>query len=429
MKKIGVALFGMGTVGTGVARLLLESADHLAARSGFRFELRHVVVRDLELRRGLTLPPGIMTRDPERVFDDDAVHIGIEVMGGIEHAATTIRRLIDSGKEIVTANKALLCDQGPELVDYAWSRGRSIAFEAAAAGGIPIVSALRRSLTGNVVHRIEGILNGTSNFILSRMTEEDCSYGEALLQAQAMGYAEADPTFDVDGTDAAQKLAILVLLAFGARVPLESIHRKGIDSLERADLAYAADLGYTIKLLADATLVNEALQLSVRPTLIPLGRPLAAVGGALNAVLVEGDPVGPLCFTGAGAGSGPTASAIVADVIETAIGSIRLGPPPLIDRKDLAPLISSPDDEVRRYYLRFKVDDRPHAFADIAHVLGNHGISLASIVQKEVRGINAPVPVIVVTHETSLKALRAAESELDGLDTIHPPLVRIPIVD
>ena len=433
-----IAILGLGTVGTGVAKILLQQADRIARRAGRPIEIRRVLVKDLSKRRGVELPAGMITDRVEEIIADREIDVAVQLIGGVNPAREIMRGLIDSGKDVVTANKALLCAHGDELFRFARERGRTIAFEASVAGGIPIIAAIGQSMAANQIVAIEAILNGTSNYILTQMRSENRTYEEALSQAQALGYAEADPTMDVDGTDAAQKLVILAQLAFGTRVSLSEFPRKGIDSLELADLVYANELGYTVKLLAVARLTSGRLEMHVQPTLVRHDRPIAKTDGAFNMIAVEGDAVGKTWYSGAGAGQMPTASAVVADIIDVAIGRAALTFPRLDLWRDRDPLPIHPADEIRnRYYLRFNMEDRPHAFAEIADILGRHEISLASIIQHEApepdeddpAPLQPNVPVVVMTHRTTEGRLRAAEQTLRELSTLRPPIVRMAVAD
>ena len=320
MDTAKVAIVGLGTVGVGVARLLLEHGEGIARRASKRLELACVVDADLKRPRNFTLPPGILTNDLARVTDDPEIVAVVELVGGHDASRDIVLKLLESGKDVITANKALLAEHGPELFDRARTLGRSIAFEAAVGGGIPIISALTEGLAANQIESIHSILNGTSNFILGQMEEADTDYASALAEAQQRGYAEANPTLDVNGSDAAQKLAILAHIAFGARTNWRDVPRTGIDVVDVTDIRYAKELGYSIKLLAVAELVPEGLELHVSPTLVRHGTPLAEVRGAYNAIRVVGDAVGRVFFHGLGAGQMPTASAVVADLIGTVIG-------------------------------------------------------------------------------------------------------------
>lgn len=320
METAKVAIVGLGTIGSGVARLLLESGERIARHAGKRIELARVIDKDLGRKRNVTLPDGLISDDLSLVTADPEVVVVAQLIGGVEPARSIMIELLESGKDVVTANKALLAEHGPELFDRARQLGRSIAFEASVAGGIPIIAVIGQCLCANQIKSIHAILNGTSNFILTQMEEHDTDYATAVAEAQRLGYAEADPSMDVDGSDAAQKLSILAHLAFGARINWRNIPRIGIDTVKMADLRYAGELGYAVKLLAVADLVPEGLELHVSPTLVQHGTPLAEVRGAYNAIRVMGEPVGPVFFRGLGAGQNPTASAVVADLIDTVVG-------------------------------------------------------------------------------------------------------------
>jgi homoserine dehydrogenase len=433
MTPLRVALLGLGNVGAGVARLLLDQSERIARRAGRPIELRTVIVRDLRKTRSVKLPPGIVSNDYQRVVEDREIDVAIELMGGVDPTFEIFQALLESGKDVVTANKAVLCERGDSLFARAQSLGRTIAFEGAVAGGIPIVACINQSMTANQITGIEAILNGTSNFILTEMLARDRPYQEILAEAQRLGYAEADPTMDVDGTDAAQKLGLLVQLAFGTKVPLSAFTREGIDSLEQADLKYAAELGYTVKLLAVAKLIGGQLEMHVQPTLVHRERPLAQCSGAFNMIALDGDAVGKTVYSGAGAGQMATASAVVADLIDVATGRAALTFPRIGVWKDREPFpVQHPDDVASRYYLRFNVIDRPHVFADIADILGRNNISLASIIQHEApenQTTESIVPLVVMTHRTSYGRLLAADRELDRLDSLRPPWIRMPVAD
>ncbi len=428
-----VALIGMGTVGTGVARILTDQAERIARRAGRSVEIRRVVVQNPEKQRGVSLPADMITDNPEAVYADKEIDVALHVVGGIEPARTIMLKLLESGKDVVTANKALLCEHGDEIFRRARELGRTVAFEAAVAGGIPIIAAIGQSMAANQITSIQAILNGTSNFILTEMHEKGRPYADVLAEAQQLGYAEADPTLDVDGTDAAQKLVLLSQLAFGTKVPVTAFHRQGIDKLELVDLRNAAELGYRVKLLATARLVGGQLEMHVQPTFVRQDRPLAKTSGAFNMVELTGDAVGRLWYSGAGAGEMPTASAVVADVIDLAVGRAQ----PTFMRLDIwrehPPLPLLPATDVRRrFYLRYNVEDRPHVLADIADILGRHNISIASVIQKEAQSATAPgghvtVPLVIMTHESTEGAMRDADAELDQLKSIRLPRVRIPV--
>ena len=432
MQKTKVAIVGMGNVGSGVARLLLDFGDRTARHAGRTLWLEQVVVRDTSKVRDVELPKGILSDDLTRITGDPEIKVVAHLVGGLEPARTIMIKLLESGKDVVTANKALLAEHGPELFDLARELGRSISFEASVAGGIPIIANIRQCLTSNQVTALDAILNGTSNFILTQMEERGWTYAQAVAEAQKLGYAEADPTLDVDGSDAAQKLAILAHLAFGARVHWSEIPRQGIDRLESADLNYARELGYRVKLLAVAQLVADGLELHVSPTLVRLGTPLAEVRRAYNAISVVGDAVGRVFLHGQGAGQMPTASAVVADMIDTVVGRAALTFRILrLWSQEHARV--APRDHARvpgRFYLRFDVEDRPGVMADITGVLGRHGISIASVIQHEASEPDKPVvPLVIMTHQTTEGASRDAVAEIDRLACVRSGSVRMRVRD
>ncbi len=433
MQKSKVALVGMGTVGSGVARLLLDHGDRTARHAGHTLWLEKAVVRDLKKARAADIPEGVLSDDLTSITSDPEIQVVAQLIGGLEPARTIMIQLMESGKDIVTANKALLAEHGPELFDRARELGRSIAFEASVAGGIPIIANISQCLSANQITSLRGILNGTSNFIVSQMEEQNASYDDAVAEAQRLGYAEADPTMDVDGTDAAQKLAILAHLAFGARVHWADIPRVGIDSLQRADIKYAAQLGYRVKLLAVARLLEEGLELHVSPTLVRVGTPLAEVRQAYNAVSVVGDAVGKVFFHGLGAGQMPTASAVVADMIDTAVGRTHLTFRTLeLWSKEEARVQPCDHSKVTsRFYFRFVVDDEPGVMAQIASRLGANGISIASVIQHEpAAGSDQTLaPLVIMTHSAPEGAAATALTEIDQLPCVHSGSVRMRVLD
>lgn len=431
MEKSKVAIVGLGTVGSGVAKILLEFGDRTARHAGRTLWLEKAVVRDLKKARNCDLPEGILTDDLNEVLDDPEIEVVAHLVGGIEPARTIMLQLLERGKDVVTANKALLAEHGPELFDRARELGRSIAFEASVAGGIPIIANIGQCLSANQIESMQGILNGTSNFILTKMHEDGAAYAEVLAEAQKLGYAEADPTMDVDGADATQKLAILAHLAFGARVDWQDIPRSGIDTLDVADVRYAQEMGYKIKLLAVAKLVDDGLELHVSPTLVKAGTPLAEVGGPFNAIRVVGDAVGPLLFYGAGAGQMPTASAVVADMIDTAVGrtKITFKTLELWSRREAR---VTPNDYAQakgRFYLRVNVDDHPGVLAQITSALGKQKVSISSVLQHEAEPGSQVLPLVIMTHETTAGAAAKACEEIAGLSCVKGDLVRMWVRD
>jgi len=432
MEKTKVGIVGLGTVGSGVAKLLLDFGDRTARHAGRTLWLEKVVVRDIHKPRDCELPKGVLTDDLSKITGDTEITTVAHLVGGLEPARTIMIKLLESGKDVITANKALLAEHGPELFDRARELGRSIAFEASVAGGIPIIANISQCLSANQIESLTAILNGTSNFILTQMEEQEWTYAEAVKEAQRLGYAEADPTMDVDGTDTAQKLAILSHLAFGARVHWRDIPRRGIDTLDVADMNYAQELGYRIKLLAVAELEPDGLELHVSPTLVRIGTPLAEVRGAFNAISVVGDAVGPVFFHGLGAGQMPTASAVVADMIDTVVGrtAITFRTLELWSQREALVKPRDPAKISGRYYLRFNVDDRPGVMAEITGVLGRRGISIASVIQHEPSAEDATmVPLVIITHRTTEGAAEAAIAEIEQLGSVRGGAVRMRIRD
>ena len=442
--ETNVAIVGLGTVGSGVAEILLAHRDRIRRHAGRPLRLTRVVVRDLKKPRQYTVPASLVTDDIEEVIRDPNIHVVAQLMGGLEPARTVMLRLLESDKDIVTANKALLAQHGPELFDRARELGRSIAFEASVAGGIPIIANLSQCLSANQILSLRGILNGTSNFIVSQMEEHGTDYSAAVAEAQERGYAEADPSMDVNGSDAAQKLAILAHLSFGAQLDWSQIPRQGIDSLQTIDLRWARELGYRIKLLGVAKLQADMrrLEAHVSPTLVKIGTPLAEVRGANNAVSVVGDMVGRVFFQGLGAGRLPTAWAVVADLIDTAVGRAALtfrtlelwsqGTP----RAELA----SYQQAEGRFYLRLTVEDHPGVLAEIAGILGRHEISIASVIQRELAAepgeadegtptLPQDVMLVIMTHTAQEGRAAAAQAEIDQLPSVRPGSVRMRVMD
>jgi homoserine dehydrogenase len=433
MQVTKVALVGMGTVGTGVARLLIDHGDRTARHAGRTLWVEAVVVQDSKKRRDYELPKGVLTDDLSRVLNNPEIKLAAMLVGGVEPARTITLQLLESGKDIVTANKLLLAEHGPELFDRARELGRSIAFDASVAGGIPIITNIGQCLSANQILSLRGILNGTTNFIVSQMEEHGTAYADALKEAQRLGYAEPDPTMDVSGGDAAQKLAILAHLAFGARVHWSEIPCVGIDTLDSADLRYAKELGYRIKLIAVAQLHDNGLELHVTPTLVKAGTPLAEVRQAYNAISVVGDAVGPVFFHGLGAGQMPTASAVVADMIDTAVGRTQITFRTLALWSQREARVNMLDHKQLpgRYYLRFMVEDRPGVLAEIAGVLGKHQISIASVIQHEASGDSGGrvVPLVIMSYQAKEGAAQAAMAEINRLKCVRQTSVRMRVLD
>jgi homoserine dehydrogenase len=433
MEPLGIALLGCGTVGGGVAKLLLEQPERLAARAGRPLMLRRVVVRDVSKPRAVPLPTGMVSTDLRAALHDPGVQVVVELVGGVNWARHAVLDALAAGKDVVTANKALLAEDGAEVFDTARRHGRAIAFEAAVAGGIPIIAALTQSLSANQILSVQGILNGTSNFILTGMSEQGRSYEEALAEAQRRGYAEADPTLDVDGTDAAHKLAILAQIAFGVAMPLRAISRRGIASIQQADIRFVRELGYTIKPLAEAWLYERQLAVHVSPVLLRHMAPLALVRDAYNAIYVVGDAVGDTLYYGRGAGQMPTASAVVADLIDMAVGRAQRTFQTLrLWSGNGAGIALRPPSAVRtRFYLRLLVSDKPGVISDVTRVLANHQISISSVIQHEALDEQEgdTVPLVIMTHTAPTGSFSTAVKEIDQLSCVTAPSLFLPVAD
>jgi len=429
MKPINVGLLGLGTVGGGTLTVLRRNAEEITRRAGREIRVVRAAVRDLEKARALAgdLP---LTTNPFDVVDDPEIDIVVELIGGLEPARELVMQAIAHGKHVVTANKHLVAKYGNEIFAAAQAKGVMVAFEAAVAGGIPIIKALREGLTANRIEWLAGIINGTSNFILTEMRDKGAAFDDVLKEAQRLGYAEADPTFDIEGIDAAHKLTILSAIAFGIPMQFDRAYTEGISKLTREDVQYAEELGYRIKLLGIARRAENGIELRVHPTLIPERRLIANVDGAMNAVLVLGDAVGPTLYYGAGAGAEPTASAVVADLVDvtrlhTADPHHRV--PHLAFQPDqLAATPILPMDEVRTaYYLRLRAFDRPGVLADITRILADGNISIDAMVQKEPAEGEEQVTIILLTHITVEKNINAAISRIEALDTVAGQVMRI----
>ena len=423
---IGIGLLGLGTVGAGVAAILASPTGRHPLVG--ELALKRVAVRDLNRPRPIELSGELLTTEPEAVVDDPSVDIVVEVMGGLEPARSLILRAIAAGKPVVTANKAVIARYGEEIAAAAAQKGVYVLIEAAVGGGIPIIEPLKQSLGGNRIQKVSGIINGTTNYILSRMADEGAAYGAVLADAQQLGYAEADPAADVEGGDAADKIAILSALAYGGSVPRGAIPTEGINTLDARDVAYAAQLGYVVKLLAVAqhlgTAADGAAQLDVRvhPTLLPKGHPLAGVHGVNNAILVEGDPVGQVMFYGPGAGAGPTASAVVADILniagirQAAGAHARLDP--LLAASSWRPcqLIDTARTS-HRNYVRLSTSDEADGIGKIGTCFGEAGVSIQSIVQFETQ--SAQAEIVVITHDVLEANFRSALAAIGALSDVH----------
>ncbi len=429
--SIRVGLIGFGTVGTGVAKILTSNAALIRRRVGVPVDLVRVMDLDVTRDRGVRLPEGVLTTDLRAVLDDPAIDIVIELIGGYDAAKRVIVDAMARGKQVVTANKALLAVHGEELFDAAARFGVDLGFEASVGGGIPIIRAMREGLAANTIESIYGIINGTSNYILTQMTRDGRSFQEVLAEAQRAGYAEADPTFDVAGIDSAHKLAIMVTLAYGTPVNVKEIYTEGITGIKPEDIAFAKEFGFTIKLLGIAKFHDGDIEARVHPTMLPSTSPVARVEGVYNAIQLIGDAVQDIVLYGQGAGAMPTGSAVVSDVIELARNLLKGAsgrvPAAAVQLDQRRPLRIRPMDEiVSLYYLRVMVLDRPGVLSQIAGVLGNHGISISSVLQKG-RKEGQTVPVVIMTHTAAERSVQDALREINRMAFISEPttLIRV----
>lgn len=422
--KVGIA--GLGTVGSGVLRILRDHADLLTARAGRPIQVTAVTARDRTRNRGIPLDSMQWHDTPEALAADPGVELVVEVIGGSENPARgLVEKALQAGKPVITANKALLAHHGLALAEIAERTGTPLAFEAAVAGGIPIIKTLREGLAANRIRRVAGILNGTCNYILTAMRDRGKDFADVLAEAQRLGYAEADPSFDIDGVDTAHKLAVLTALAFGRPIDFSATHVEGIRNISALDITFARELGYCIKLLGIARRTGEGIESRVHACLVPQHSPLARVDGVYNAVVAEGDFVGRIMLEGRGAGAGPTASAIVADLVDIARG--RYSPVWGLPIADLTQEPSLPMAQYSgAYYLRLMVLDRPGVIADVAGALRDSGVSLESMLQHG-RAPGEAVPIVLITHETREAAMREAIGRIERLDSVleRPSLIRI----
>jgi len=414
-RVIRIGMLGCGTVGGGVATILDREAEDITARTGARIELTRIAVRDVGRDRALPVDDGVFTDDPWSVVEADDVDLVVEVMGGRELAGPLLRRALELGKPVVTANKELVAHEGPELFAAARHAGVDLAYEAAVAGAIPIIKPMKESLAGDRVRRVVGILNGTTNYILTRMTEEGAAYADVLAEAQALGYAEADPTADVGGHDAAAKCAILASLAFDTPVHADDVFTQGIETVTDTDIRVADRLGYVIKLLGIASEVDGRVGVRVHPAFLPKAHPLASVRGSFNAVYVEAAAAGALMFYGRGAGAEPTGSAVVGDVIDVArnlLQTARGAAESQHRAKDLRSI-----DELRtQYYVLLDVEDSPGVLAEVATTFGDHGVSIAEVWQQ---GTGDSAQLVLITHRATEAALRATADALAAVPTVR----------
>jgi homoserine dehydrogenase len=433
MDRICVGLLGFGTVGSGTAKILLENKDVIESRLGTSLELKWIADLDIETDRGVAVDSKVLTTDAHAVIDDPDVEIVVELIGGYDPAKTFILRAIEQGKQVVTANKALLASYGDEIFSAALEKGVEIGFEASVGGGIPLIQSIKEGLVANRIRGLFGILNGTANYILTKMTDEGSSFADVLKEAQDLGYAELDPTFDVEGIDAAHKLTILLSIAYGVPIDFDAVYTEGISRITPLDIQFIKDFGYRVKLLAISKDDGEAIEARVHPTLIPADSLLASVNEAFNALYVTGDAVGDIMLYGPGAGMMPTGSAVVSDVValarnilHNAVGRV---PPVGYQPTALKPRRMKSIEELQvQYYFRFSVEDRPGVLSKISGILGNHEISIQSVHQQGRDQLGA-VPIVMITHEAKEAAVQQALREIDGLGMVKGKTMLIRIED
>jgi len=430
VEPVKVGLLGLGTVGCGTVSVLKRNAQEIQRRAGRGIVIAQAAARDLKRPRICDAAGIALTDDPMAVVDNPELEVIVELIGGTTIARELVSKAIANGKHVVTANKALIAKHGNEIFAQAREQGVMVAFEAAVAGGIPVIKAIREGLAGNRIEWLAGIINGTGNFILTEMRDKGRDFADVLAEAQSLGYAEADPTFDVEGIDAAHKLTILASIAFGIPLQFDKVYTEGISRITAEDVRYAEELGYRIKHLGLARRTPQGVELRVHPTLIPYRRLIANVDGVMNAVLVKGDAVGPTLYYGAGAGSEPTASAVVADLVDV-VRALTADPenrvPHLAFQADaLSDIAILPMAEVETaYYLRLEAEDSPGVLAEVTHILGEAGISIEAIIQKEQAPEAAYVPVIMLTHVVKEGKMNQAIQRIEALDSTGGPVTRI----
>lgn len=415
--KVNVGLIGLGVVGCGVARILLQNGEKLAKRAQVPVVLRKATTRDLTKDRGFTIPDGVLCSNASEILNDPEIDIVVESIGGVEPALSYIRTALQNGKHVVTPNKEVIAKHGPELLDLARANGVNLYYEASVCGGIPIIHGLKNSLAGNNIEKIFGIMNGTTNFILTKMYEEGADFGDVLREAQALGFAEADPTADVDGYDVAYKLTILAGIAFNTSFRYEDIHFEGIRNVGAADIEFASKLGYVIKLIATGIdRGDRGIELRVHPVMIEKDHPLASVNGSFNAVFVRGNYVGDTMFYGPGAGMYPTASAVVGDILDIAmswgLGRSHPSMSTAIEQKNVLPM----GETISEYYIRLHVKDRPGVLARIAQICGEHDVSLKAVEQPE--ATDGEADLILITHQVKEASVQDAVKKINELDVV-----------
>ena len=430
LEAVKIGVLGLGTVGCGAANILLRNADEIARRAGRGIEISIASVRDVKKQRACDVSNISITEDSKKVVNNPDVKIILELIGGTEEALELVLTAIDNGKHVVTANKALIALHGNEIFKRAQEKGVTVAFEAAVAGGIPIIKAIREGLAGNSIQWLAGIINGTGNFILTEMRDKERDFEDVLKEAQQLGYAETDPTFDIEGIDAAHKLTILASIAFGVPLQFDKVYTEGITKITREDVFYASELGYRIKHLGIAKRTSNGLELRVHPTLIPHRRLIANVDGVMNAVVVKADALGPSLYYGAGAGAEPTGSAVVADLVDV-VRALTTDPenwvPHLAFQSNALsdiPVLSM-DDVSTAYYLRIHVQDKPGVLSEVTQIFAEQYISIEAIIQKEPQANAISVPIIILTHDVSEQNMNQAIAEIEQLENVMSKIMRI----
>ncbi|MCY6372150.1 homoserine dehydrogenase [Clostridium ganghwense] len=416
MKKVKIALLGLGNVGTGVCKILNTNKEEIRNRAGYDIEIAKILVRDVNKKRDVNVPEGVITASPEEILDDESIKIVVEVMGGTDPAKDYMIRAMKAKKHVVTANKLAIATLGDELIGTAKEEGVMLKYEASVAGGIPIIDTINESLTANKIKEIVGIINGTTNYILTKMYLENMDFETALKEAQEMGYAEADPTSDVEGYDAVYKLGILTSLAFGTKVDSDLIYREGISNIKSIDIEYAKEFGYVIKLLAIVKEIDNVLELRVHPTMISTRHPLANVNDSFNAVLLKGNAVGDLMLYGRGAGDLPTGSAVVGDIISILKDNMEIKNE--VNKIELsAKQINNMENTESQYYIRATVKDVPGVLGEISAILGNNNVSVLSVIQKS-KGQEF-VTIVFVTHKTLEGNINKSISAIEQLSSVQ----------
>ena len=423
---INVGIIGFGTVGTGTARILIQNRKLLKERTGVDINLKTIADLDIKRDRGIKLPKGVLTNNADSLIADPDIHIIVELIGGTTIAKEIMLKAIRNGKHVVTANKALLATHGKEIFKAAERSKVKVGFEASVAGGIPIIKIISEGLVANRIKSIYGIINGTTNYILSKMSDENAEFSEVLKEAQKLGYAEADPTYDIEGIDSAHKLAILASLAYGTQFSLKDVYREGISWISSMDIEFARELGYKLKLLAITKETNGKIELRVHPTMVPEDFLISKVDGVFNAVYVEGDAVGSTLYYGRGAGDMPTGSAVVSDIVDISCDIVNktIGRNPLFSRSEKGKNLLKMDDVTSMYFFRFSAIDKPGVLSKISGILGKNNISIASVIQKDRREGKA-VPLVVLTHRAREKDVLSAVKEINKLPIVADKTVFI----